>query len=956
MNYNHDDIKKNIANEINDIDTQISSLKEKKHKLIKKLSSLPATPQTIVKDPLIFQQLSKNEKIQLFRSLFRGRDDVYAKRWQNKTGRSGYSPVCLNEWQRGICGKPKTRCADCEHKLYATLDAQAIENHLRGGLVVGIYPLLPDENCYFLAIDFDDTGWEKDVSVVREVCREFNIPMAVERSRSGNGAHVWFFFEDCLSATRARKFGSAVITYAMNKRHEISFASYDRFFPNQDTMPKGGMGNLIALPLQLDARKTGHSIFIDEKFNPYEDQWGFLSSIKKLSGDTVESLISKLCTGNELGILKEDEEEKKPWLKNRIRLTKADYPKQTIIVKADMLYINKEGFSSRALNALKRLSAFRNPEFYKAQAMRMPTYNKPRVISCFEDKNNYLCLPRGCEGDINVLLNEYAVEMCWDDQTNRGRDIKVEFKGVLREEQQEAVDELLKFDNGILSATTAFGKTVIAAKLIAERKVNTLILVHRQQLLLQWIVRLLEFLIIDEKLPVPEKKRGRKKKQSVIGRLGGGKDSLSGIIDIAIMQSLNDAGEVKEIVKNYGMAIVDECHHIPAFSFEQILKKVNAKYVYGLTATPVRQDGHHPILFMHCGPIRYKVDARKQAEQRPFEHYVIPRFTGFRIAASDDTTLSIQELYAEMAVDEMRNQLLVDDVINSYENGRNCLVLTGRTAHVELLAKKLAMKIPDVIVLRGGLGAKETNDLLGRIAAMPQDKQLTIVATGTFIGEGFDAPRLDTLFLAMPISWKGTLHQYAGRLHRIYETKKHVQIYDYVDVRIRMLEKMYAKRLTGYAAIGYKAQGESLGQPADIIFNKNTFFPVYCNDLVGAKREIVIVSPFVTQRRVNQIMQNLSDPLNRQVKITIITRPSEELKEDNKLVSQRACQMLQDAGITIMFRPKIHQKFAVIDQKIVWYGSINLLSFGSSEESIMRLVSGNIAYELTQGIDIHKQS
>ncbi|MBN1522592.1 MAG: DEAD/DEAH box helicase, partial [Candidatus Aureabacteria bacterium] len=763
-------------------------------------------------------QSGNQDKIALFSSLFRGRNDVYAKRWQNKAGRSGYSPVCLNEWQRGICGKPKLKCADCAHKSYAPLDVQVIKSHLRGNRIIGMYPLLPDETCYFLAIDFDDTGWKKDVSVIREVCNEFNIFAAIERSRSGNGAHVWFFFEDCLPAAQARKLGTALITYAMSKRHEITFASYDRLFPNQDTMPKGGMGNLIALPLQMGARKASNSVFIDEDFTPYEDQWAFLSSVKKLSENAAGFLIKKLCAGNEFGVLKEAEEEEKPWLKSKTRLAKADYPRRTVIVKADMLYINKTGYSHRALNALKRLAAFKNPEFYSAQAMRMPTYNKPRIISCSEDTDNYLCLPRGCEADIHALLNEYDVDISWDDQTNRGRNIKVEFKGVLREEQQKAIDKLLQFDSGVLSATTAFGKTVVAAKLIAERKVSTLVLVHRQQLLSQWITRLSEFLNIDESLPVQENKRGRKKKRSVIGQLRGGKDALSGIIDIAIMQSLNNAGEVKECVKNYGMVIVDECHHIPAFSFEQILKNVNAKYVYGLTATPVRQDGHHPILFMHCGPIRYKVDAKQQAAQRPFDHYVIPRFTGFRVAKGDgERDLSVQELYTEMVVDDMRNQLLVDDVINSYENGRNCLVLTGRTAHVELLTKKLAERIPDVVALRGGLGNKETNALLEQVAATPSDKQLTLVATGKFIGEGFDEPRLDTLFLAMPVSWKGTLQQYAGRLHRIYENKKHVKIYDYVDIRVRMLEKMYTKRLTGYAAIGYKAQGERLEEATDII-------------------------------------------------------------------------------------------------------------------------------------------
>lgn len=902
----------------------------------------------------VTQNSDTREKVHLFMSLFKGREDVYAKRWQTKEGKSGYSPLCLNEWKSGVCGKPRIKCSQCENKDYGVLDEKVIEEHLRGNTIIGVYPMLPDETCCFLAIDFDGEGWQKDVFIVRDVCKEFNIPLAVERSRSGNGAHIWFFFQKPISAVLARKFGSSLLTYSMSKRHEITFKSYDRFFPNQDTMPKGGLGNLIAFPLQKSVRELGNSVFINEHLEAYVDQWAFLSGMKKLSENEVEGLARILWRGNELGPLKIDEEERaKPWEHYSIKLTQNDFPPKVGVVEADMLYIAKKGISQKALNALKRLAAFKNPEFYKAQAMRMPTYSKPRVISCSDETEEYLCLPRGCEEEVEGLLHNVQVDINWADKTNHGSDINVEFKGELREEQQLAVDLLLKYNHGVLAATTAFGKTVIGAKLIAERKVSTLILVHRQQLLTQWQDRLAEFLEIHDELPEFEPKRGRKKKRNIIGQIVAGKDNMGGIIDVAVMQSLNNGGDIKECVRNYGMVIIDECHHVPAFSFEQILKKVDARYIYGLTATPVRQDGHHPIIFMYCGPERFRVDAKKHAKERPFDHYVIPRFTSFKeVLETDSKMASIQELYSDMVDSAFRNQLIIDDVIKCHENGRNCLVLTERTAHVELLAQKLNERIPDVITLTGSMGTKKTKEMQARISEVPTDKPLTLVATGKYIGEGFDEPRLDTLFLATPISWKGTLQQYAGRLHRLYESKTEVQIYDYVDIHVKMLEKMYHKRLNGYASIGYKVKGESaLAEATDIIFDKSNFWPVYSKDILNAAKEVFIVSPFMTKKRVMQTLQYLSSAISNQVKVQVMTRPIGDFKDKDKIALEYCVNVVRDVGVTLILKSNIHQKFTIIDQSIVWYGSINLLSFGNAEESMMRLGSPNIAYELLKSMD-----
>jgi superfamily II DNA or RNA helicase len=401
------------------------------------------------------------------------------------------------------------------------------------------------------------------------------------------------------------------------------------------------------------------------------------------------------------------------------------------------------------------------------------------------------------------------------------------------------------------------------------------------------------------------------------------------------------------------MVIADECHHASAFSYESILKTTHAKYIYGLTATPTRKDGHHPILFMHCGPIRYRDNAKKQAEKRPFDHCIIPRFTSLRIPLNkDEKDVSIQDLYSEVVDNNSRNQQIVEDVLASYKRGRNCIVLTLRTAHVELLAKKLREEVQNVEVLMGGMGAKTTREVFNRIQETPADKNLIIVATGAFIGEGYDEPRLDTLFLAMPISWKGTLQQYAGRLHRLFIDKKEVQIYDYVDIHVRMLERMYHKRLTGYASMGYKAKSEDIMSASlDIIFDKDSFLPVFNNDLAATKKEVLIVSPFVRKRRSMQMIQNLRMALNKGIRTIVVTRPVGDFKTKDRVALQKVLETLKQNEINVVYKPNIHQKFAIIDQKIVWYGSINLLSYGSAQESIMRIESSNIANELIKSIE-----
>ena len=931
-------------------------LRAENQDLRKQLGILDSPKEFNVTDSAINKHSSVDEKIDLYMSLFIGRNDVYAKRWYSlQSEKSGYQPACNNEWSE-VCNKQKYKCSNCPNRKLLPLDNKAIFNHLSGKDkygrdVIGIYPMLKDETCHFLAVDFDDEDFEQASLAFKNTCIKNNIPAYIERSRSGSGAHIWIFFSEPIEAAVARKLGSSLLTLAMENQSKIKFTSYDRLFPNQDTMPKGGFGNLIALPLQGLARKNNNSEFVDDNFVAYPDQWAFLSNIQRISSLNVTSAINRICPHNELGSLVKDNEEKtKPWeTKEEYPLSFLDFSGDVKIIKANMLYIEKQNLSHKAINKIRRLSAFKNPEFYKAQAMRLPIYNKPRIISAVEETDEYLGIPRGCEYALASLLDSANVNYFIEDRTNFGNKIDVSFNGCLRENQSPAVKALLAHDNGVLAATTAFGKTVIGSYLISERKVNTLVLVHTSALLTQWKNSLHQFLNIEATPPKKRPGRGRQKQWSPIGMVGAGKENTSGIIDIAIMQSLFDGDEVKKLVRNYGMIIVDECHHIPAVNFEKILKFANAKYVYGLSATPSRQDGHHPLIFMQCGPIRYLVDAKSQAQSRDFSHYIVPRFTTFRSLNSKEKTIT--QIYTEIIENANRNKQIMSDALAAVENGRTPIIITERTEHIELLKNMLRNKCDNIITLMGKISAKEKRETMGKLSNITDNEKLIIIASGKYIGEGFDYPRLDTLLLAMPIAWKGKVAQYAGRLHRNYEGKNEVQIFDYVDIRVPVLERMYQKRLKSYASIGYQTKSieNSLDSPS-IIYNGKNFLPVYYNDINNASSEIIIISPFMRKNRITQFIKVLSPIVAKNISVTIITRPPEDFEESERTTVSENITILETTGITVKLKSEFHQKFTIIDNSTIWYGSVNFLSFGSHEESIMRFESTDIATELLESL------
>lgn len=803
-----------VSAEIARIRHRIADLDDKREKLQRELATLEHkltsascfSERPAYADAPVTNSSSSNEKVELFRSLFAGRPDVFPVRWENKkAGRSGYSPACSDEWAKGICGKPKVKCGECPHQAFIPPTKDIIERHLRGGdgrasdFVAGVYPLLQDETCWFLAADFDKESWADDARAMLDTCHAKGIAAALERSRSGNGGHVWIFFAGPVPARTARQLGSALITETMERRPEIGFASYDRFFPSQDTMPLGGFGNLIALPLQRKAREVGNSVFVDIHLRPYDDQWAYLSSLPRLSVDMAFRIADEAEQAGRVLVVRmpvDDEHADEPWKMSPSRRTEpkrieATIPHSIRVVVADQVYIDRTDLPPALVAQFIRLAAFQNPEFYRAQAMRLPTFGKPRIVSCAELYAQHVALPRGCLEEIVDLVSSHGAVADLEDHRELGTPLPagVSFQGELRRPQSKAFDALVACDNGVLAATTAFGKTVVAAALIAHRARSTLILVHRRELLNQWVERLRSFLSVDPRQ---------------IGVIGGGKRKPTGIIDVALIQSLVRKGEVTDLVAGYGHLIVDECHHLSATSFELVARRSKARYVVGLSATVARKDGHHPIIFMQCGPVRHRVDARVQAAERGIRHRVRDRSTRFELppslALADRP--SISAIYAALAQDRERNGLIFDDVLKSLEAKRSPIVLTERKDHLEHLRQRFSPFVKNLVVLRGGMSAGDRK-LAEAAMRVSNDQERLIIATGRYIGEGFDDARLDTLFLTMPIAWKGTLAQYVGRLHREHGAKRDVLVVDYVDQAVPVLARMAAKRRAGYRALGY---------------------------------------------------------------------------------------------------------------------------------------------------------
>ena len=850
----------------------------------------------------------------------------------------------------------KYYCATCPFKLPVSLTDNYIYSHLAGKDefcrdVIGLYPLMEGNLCKFLAMDFDShatknqLAWRDDILAVHKTYSDFGINSYIEISRSGNGGHLWIFFEEIISTRLARNLGTAIIKAAMQKRHSIPFESFDRFFPNQDEIPKGGYGNLIALPLQGRAVKEGHSVFVNESFIPYEDQWLFLSSIKKVSERVVRSTISGIEKSLPDFVEKDESENETKKInttissqENKESLNQSDFSDTVKIVLSNCVQISKKGSSEKALGVLRRTAVFLNPEYFKNLRMHLPLYNIPRYIDCSKENDDYLLLPRGNLPKVIEKLEEANAKYEITDERETGQKIDLQFTGKLYDEQKDALKALLKEDVGILSAGTGFGKTVVASALIAERNVNTLILVQSHALLEQWKKAIKQFLDITP------------------GTIAAGKDKSTGIVDIAIVNSLIEKGsdELRHRSYKYGMLIVDECHHVSAFSTENLVASFKAKYVYGLTATPIRRDGHQKIIFYQCGSVLYSTTTKQMNAAQDFAHYFIPRFSSFHYVPelTESKNPSINQYYEKLISNSTRNELIIADVKNAVKDGRTPLILSERIEHLNILYEKLSNSAQNVIFITGRGTQKQKNETLEKLKAVPADESLIILATGKYAGEGFDYPRIDTLMLAMPFSWKGTLAQYCGRLHRNFAGKNEVQIFDYVDYRIPVFDRMYQNRLKGYKHLGYSIK-QNISENTEIqteskLYSAEDYKSDFQKDILSAASKIIISVPYLSKSDVQNFVLSTTTLLVKGVSIQIIVRKQED--EAKRKKSEPCIEMFENIGIKVIEQENISQKITIIDERIIWYGNINFLGYAENEECCMRIVDNKIASEIESEI------
>ena len=904
-----------------------------------------------------------------FMMFCRGRKDVYDLRYTNpKTGKNGYYSQCFNRWDRGchIQKKDGVRCKDCELRAYKPVTLPLIKAHMNGtdpngNDVVAIYPMLENNLCQLLVFDFDnhakgaeqedyaniDDGWKEEINALRRICKNLDVDAVVERSRSGRGAHLWIFFKEMVPARLARRFGFALLEKGAESVNLKSFKYYDRMIPTQDALPEGGLGNVIALPLQGMALKSGNSAFIDENWNAYEDQLNVLAGTRRLTRQGIEDYLSLWYS---TGSTSEDNGTDAPWDKNS-EIEAGSVKGVVRIVLADRIYIDSTGMSNKTKRQLRRMATFSNKQYFQNQAMDMPNYDESRFIYLGSDEGKYIVLPRGLREEILKKFDNAGISYKIEDKRTKGQELNISFRGELRESQIPAVETMLENETGILHAATAFGKTVVCCDMIARRGISTLILVDRADLMNQWIKRLEEFLDIDEELPEYQTKTGRtRKRKSLIGNLQGAHDTLTGIVDVAMIRSLKKKDGFHPKLKEYAQVYFDECHHAASDSAIEVLQEINAKYVYGVTATPKRGDGKEKINEFLLGPIRYRFTAKDRAEEQNINHLVYPRFTRTVKPHHLSKTPYGNDAYELIRNNDVRDEQIIRDVADCVQAGRTPVVLTKYVDHAKKLSERLKTYADRLILLTGANGTKARRAQVEELNKVDNSDSLILVGTGSLLGEGFDFPRLDTLFMATPVSGENVVEQYVGRLNRDYDGKENVIVYDYVDSHIPKFDKMYSARMKAYKKIGYELcvnmDGEK--QKANAIYDIENYAETYWKDLEEANSAVVVSSPRLNNQKVDRIINMLGKRRELGVEVTIVTWHPDAYKYGKDDVRMELMERLRKAGFEIRLVEETCEHYAVIDNEIVWYGSVNLLSKEDAEDNLMRVCSKDIAAELLE--------
>ncbi|QIH77405.1 DEAD/DEAH box helicase family protein [Macrococcoides canis] len=889
----------------------------------------------MIKSNKKFSKRTTDEKIKLYRSYFRGNEDIVATSFRTKEGKMVYFPWCHIRKQLPCpkVNKPQFQCSMCNVHSFQKMTDEVIFNHLKGfnsynkEVLYGMYPIVDRDKTYILAFDFDKKEWEKEIKVIAEVLKKVGIDYIIEISQSGKGAHVWIFFEDKILAQKARTLGHIILTEAMKAYPELSFEAFDRMFPSQNEASNGGFGNLIALPLQGKRVVNGFSRFVDDNIEIIEDIWGTLEKTQKLSEFKVDTIIEKYQKEIPVNLYKAEHD----LIKEEITLfeyEKYHSDNEIDIILDSTINIEVSNLTKKEIVKLRFLASFHNKAYYKALNQRLNTKDIPRIISLSEVNNEYIKLPRGLKHQILDLFPKANVI----NKQTTGKSIEATFKGELYDGQTMALEQLTQYDSGLLCAGTGFGKTVVASKLIADQSISTLIIVNNKSLAEQWKSQLEEFIDLKDEPFAEYTPKGRLKKKDKIGIIYGGKVIRSKNIDIALFQSLTSMDDLESIMNDYGMVIVDEAHHVAAKTFEDVMTEVKSRYVYGLTATPKREDGLENIIYMRIGPIRHV--AEKEVPKHISQKLYL-RFTSLGEHITNIHDNLIHDNNELIVKDINRNEIIINDIVQNIKEGRHIIVLSRYVEHIQVLKTKFEQENmgTKTYILNSRMKTSQLKDEMNRLKL--EGKPFVLFTTGSYAGEGFDLPALDTLMLVMPIKAKGSIKQYLGRLLRNLQEKEELRVFDYVDYAIPMFYKMYLKRLRTYKQLNYEIEEnlESELYRSNII--EGDYREILLKDIIRAD-EIIVMTAYLSAATINWLLKLSKD--SRANKIVVIS-------EKTYHIMHKKLEVLHENGWLIKVVLHISNNFIVIDKKLVWMIS-NMNNDINKNDVSLRLFSGEIAEKL----------